>query len=106
MVSSGRDLTPGRFVARRVASFERRDGAVVLSLVGQNDEGVIEDRELTVAVLESGAVRLSLGPAGTGAVGLALDPEPALAPLAVTTSETSPTWPASVTPNSAGLRRT
>jgi hypothetical protein len=89
MAASGYDPPPRRFVVRRVASFERRDGAVVLNVVGQDDEGVIEGAELAVSVPETGAVRLTFGPPHESIVPVPFDPAPALAPLAVTTSDAS-----------------
>src|SRR3954451_295737 len=77
------DSTSGWFIARRVLDWERRDGAVVLQIEGFDRTGDVAWAELTIAVLESGALQLMFGLDGaSNSYGLH-----GLAPLAVTTTE-------------------
>src|SRR5690349_5599343 len=96
------DRSMERFEARRVVGWEQRDGGVVLQVEGVLANGAEkagsvaataasrDQIEVALAVLESGALRLTIGlveAPGQRDLGLLGEPELVLAPLATTTTD-------------------
>ena len=104
MLSSLDDPSVERFAARRATGWRQQDNAVVLTLEGVREpdptgaaailagarlDGAVERVELSVSVLDMGAVRLQVGAEILKDAGLLDEDEVTPAPLSVTTSEDS-----------------